>query len=764
MVHEHDPAAPTLDAPAAKVVEAGLDDTQVATLIANRYTILGLLGAGGMGRVYRAHDRTLDEIVALKLLHRSSSIERFRAEVKLARRVTSPHVIRTFEAGEHGRDHFLTMEFVDGSSLAQLLDDGPPAVDEALRIARAMGAGIAAAHAAGVMHRDLKPDNVLIGKDGRVAITDFGIAAPADAGHSPVFAGTPAYAAPEQLFGETTDARVDVFAFGAILYEMLTGRRSFVGNDLPQLVAARRAAPPDPREHRPVPPALAALTLRCMARSPQDRFEDGTALVHALSSVEVSPIAAPDEPRPAVPRRSSRSIAILPLRAAGDLEEIAAGLGEELVDAFAMTRALRVRPLPSVRRLHPAGADPLDTGRALGVDVVIEGSLRQNGELLRLSARAIGVADGFLLCTKRFDARAEGLLAVADDLAREVAAALAVELALPRRAELAADAMALYLEAKAKLRAQWLNGDPAGSTKLAERALVLAPDNPSIVATLSMGLARIAFLTGNSNLATRGRELAERAVLAAPTDDEALCALGVASLYEARIGAAVGAFVRALTRAPGNALAQAFLGSVLLDAGMMDEAVAHLEGALALDPQNPPLGISDLVRAYIYLGRFADADALLAPEVPASILAVTMQGRFALWRGERAKEIPLDLGKLPPAVRLGCEVQLRYYRTHELRPEDVDAVQDSIPSTSQRLQAATTQFFAEVLAHAGEPGRALDFIDMSVAAGLHDRQWIRRCPLLAPLRAHPRFLALASIVDGRAEVAIAAVREAQMDR
>jgi serine/threonine-protein kinase len=756
-------AAPTIDAASTDGAGGGMEETQVATLIANRYAILGLLGAGGMGRVYRAHDRTLDEVVALKVLHRStSSVERFRAEVKLARRVTSPHVVRTFEAGEHGRDQFLTMEFIDGRSLSQLLDDGPPPLDETLRISRAMAAGIATAHAAGVMHRDLKPDNVLIGKDGRVAITDFGIAAPADAGPATAFVGTPAYAAPEQLFGEPISAAVDVFAFGAILYELLTGRPTFTGNDYAQLIATRRAAPPDPRAHREVASTLAELTMQCMARSPNDRFADGAALARALSDVHVANIAKPDEPRPAVPGRTSRSIAILPLRASSGLEEIAGGLAEEIVDALAMTRDLRVRPLASVRAMHSADADPIERGRGLGVDVVIEGTLRPNGDLLRFSARAIGVTDGFLLCSTRFDVRSTALLTVADDLAQKVAAALAIDLALPPRAELGADAMALYLEAKANLRSKWLMGPPEEIVTQLERALALAPNDVGIMSALSMGHSRMAFLNARKEALTRARELAERAVLSAPQDGEAWCALGVASLYEANIAAAAGAFVRAVKRAPGNAMAQAFLGSILLDAGMMDEAMAHLEGAHALDPKNTPLGVSDLSRAYMYIGREHDADALLAAEAPHSLLAVTMQGRFSLWRDRRAEQLEVDLSAVPAGFRNALGLQLSYYRSHVLSPELIDGCFVAHEKTSARFRAANAQFVAEVFAHAGEHARALEFIELGVAAGLQDRQWLTHCPVLEPLRALPRFRELASVVEARAQLALAAVHEAQM--
>lgn len=170
----------TLYAGPAIVELPALDET--GTTIGGRYLVLGLLGVGGMGAVYKATDLELDEIVALKMLRRELSatpgmIERFRQEVKLARRVTHPNVVRTFDLGEHQNDRFLTMEFVQGQSLARLLEtDGALEPTRAIAIVRELASGMAAAHKAGVLHRDLKPDNVLIADDGRVMITDFGIA------------------------------------------------------------------------------------------------------------------------------------------------------------------------------------------------------------------------------------------------------------------------------------------------------------------------------------------------------------------------------------------------------------------------------------------------------------------------------------------------------------------------------------------------------------------------------------------------------------
>ena len=186
-------------------------------LVGGRYTILGLVGVGGMGSVYRARDAELDEVVALKVLRKElvempGMLERFRQEVKLARRVTHRNIARTFDIGEHEGEKFLTMEYVDGESLAELCGDGPIPLERVVGLSRDICAGRSAAHAAGGVHRDLKPDNVLVGKDGRLVITDFGIARALREGDDVVKTngrpiGTPAYMAPEQVQGGDVAAR-----------------------------------------------------------------------------------------------------------------------------------------------------------------------------------------------------------------------------------------------------------------------------------------------------------------------------------------------------------------------------------------------------------------------------------------------------------------------------------------------------------------------------------------------------------------------------
>src|SRR5579859_5251208 len=203
-------------------------------LVASRYRIIALLGRGGMGEVYRADDLTLGQGVAMKFLPDAAAsdealLERFRNEVRIARRVSHPNVCRVYDVGEVDGQTFFTMEYVDGEDLASLLRRiGRLPADKALEIARQLCAGLAAAHAKGVLHRDLKPANIMLDGRGQVVVTDFGLAGLVDQiPGSDVRSGTPAYMSPEQLEGKEVNAKSDIYALGLVLYEVFTGKRAF---------------------------------------------------------------------------------------------------------------------------------------------------------------------------------------------------------------------------------------------------------------------------------------------------------------------------------------------------------------------------------------------------------------------------------------------------------------------------------------------------------------------------------------------------------
>jgi len=274
----------------------------VGERFAGRYDILELLGSGGMGVVYRAYDREVGEAVAIKALRPdlggidATLLERFKQELRLARRITHRNVVRTYDLGEVDGLYYITMELVRGTTVAMLIREaGRLDVPATLTIGKQVCRALEVAHDEGVIHRDVKPQNLLVDHAGFLKVMDFGIARLAEHHSEPgrgltaagVVVGTPQYMAPEQLFGEPVDGRADLYATGAVLFECVTGRPVFEAPSLVALLARHLDdAPPDPRRlNTDVPESLAAAILRALARRPQDRWPTASHFLHALEQV-----------------------------------------------------------------------------------------------------------------------------------------------------------------------------------------------------------------------------------------------------------------------------------------------------------------------------------------------------------------------------------------------------------------------------------------------------------------------------------------------
>ena len=267
-------------------------------VVGGRYRILAQLGAGGMGIVYKAHDLELDDVVALKMLRPSAlvdgeQLERLKSEIKLARKITHPNVLRTFDFGEVDGQPFISMEYVRGLTLRYLLSETrriPYAAG--LRIARQLCAGLAAAHAVGVLHRDIKPENLILEQNGNAKLMDFGIARPirrSGPGHTEQgsFVGTPNYSPPEQLAGEDVDQRADIYSSGVLMCEMFCGKLPFSGSNTMEIyIAQTQQEPIKPSAYwAEIPQPMEAIILRCLKRLPQDRFASAAELAQALAQL-----------------------------------------------------------------------------------------------------------------------------------------------------------------------------------------------------------------------------------------------------------------------------------------------------------------------------------------------------------------------------------------------------------------------------------------------------------------------------------------------
>lgn len=814
--------------------------------VAGRYEILGLLGTGGMGSVYRVRDTELDEVIALKMLRRDLAespgmLDRFRQEVKLARRVTHRNVARTFDFGDHEGEKFLTMECIEGESLHNVLArTGPMPAQQVVGIGCALCDGLAAAHAAGVVHRDLKPENVMLDKGGRVVITDFGIARGASTSAiqtSGFVLGSPAYMSPEQLTGETEiDARADIYALGMILFELLTHRRAWPGSGAIAAAMSRlRSPPPDPRSVRTdVPAVVAEVVLRCMHVRREDRYPSAAevhrALLLARSRVSMSPQAlapipaAPTQPidpsitqvtapppeataakEPlsitlAAPSRVDelRTIAVLPFRNAGTAEDeyLADGLTEDLTDTLSMTAGLRVRPRGVVARIHPEGRDPREVGSELGVQVVVEGSIRRTGPMstgldappsagprsqtggpksqaggpksqpqsagLRVTVRVISVEDGFQLWAKRFDSSPEGLLSASDDAAHAIGEALTVDIgARERKAPSDPRAIDLYLRARHQLRRLWY-GDAAVAVGLFEEALAYSPNDASILSGYAVACARMAAAKGGAPEAlARAQQAAERAIAVAPALGEPWVAFATVRFSACDPVGAVPALRTALQRAPSLAKAHELLGRILLEAGLVDEALFRLETALSLD-SSELMPRWELARGRALLGDWGTTSALLelpVDEEASRFHKTIMRARFGLWRGT-----PFPVDDIPPTAETMPVLYARILRdvlaTSRLTGEQRTFLRakSERAEPGSRLSPLFSQMYAEILGFLGEEEPLLATIANAVEAGLFDALWMQRCPLLEAVRGDHRFVPLRARVDERAAAVIAAFK------
>jgi eukaryotic-like serine/threonine-protein kinase len=275
----------------------GTSEPQVGHLFAGRYEIQSVLGQGGMGIVYKAQDRDLDDVVAIKTLRSDALsadptlLDRFKQEIRLARRITHPNILRTHDLGETNGLRYLSMEFVKGITLKHLVEqDQLIPTPVALRIAKQICAGLAAAHEVGVIHRDIKPQNIIIEPTGGLKVMDFGIARlTQERGMTSTgtVVGTPDYMSPEQARGLTLDFRSDIYSTGVVLYELFTGTLPFEG-DTPLAVVLKHVQekPPSPQAKNPkIDPKIAAIILRCMQKDPDDRFQSINQLYEALTKV-----------------------------------------------------------------------------------------------------------------------------------------------------------------------------------------------------------------------------------------------------------------------------------------------------------------------------------------------------------------------------------------------------------------------------------------------------------------------------------------------
>jgi TolB-like protein len=777
-------------------VPAGDDDTvagspytaetaaAIPALIAGRYQIVRWLGGGGMGRVYEVTDVELGENVALKMLHgnlHDEALARFRREVRLTRKIQHTNIARMFDIGEtEDGDRFLTMELVEGEALTASLGRGLP-WPELQQIAVQICAGLAAAHDKGVIHRDLKPDNVLIERAKspssasgvRTVLTDFGIARSSDDTQGNVtqtgmVVGTPRYMAPEQLAGQQTDERSDLFSLGVMLYELASGMRPWGGDNPIAIAVAMATQPMQPLIARGAPAGFTSIIESLLAvdptRRPASAAEVG-AKIAALTSVSTTPgpavvATAPTHIAPAVVTHvhvhaDECTVAVLPFAASTADDYIASGMREDLIDLLSTSPGLRVRPAGGESR---AGADPRDSGRELGVDHVVIGSLRRTPTGLRIAARLVGVADGFQIWAHRIDCGDAEVLAVGDQLGRAIVTALSSQTSHRHSPPTDPRAVELFLRARNELRRFW--GDHAlEASKLLEEAAQLAPSSPQIAGLLACSTVLAWAKLNKPELLEKSRRYVERG-LALDHPEAYLAASQLhwnlgdleASARDLRIG---------LERAPMNALAHEAAGRLLVEIDHGPAGRHHLETAIGLDASREDMISADLARVDALEGDWASAERRVAklianPDIAMKQFGGMMALRMLIWTGQidRLGDL-LDRGevRIPHAAAEFKHIVSRWRADRVFDQATWDRTIATLcePDRPKRMTLTIFARAIEVAAMLGQHEHAIQGLQLAADRGLSDIVWLDRCPVLAAIH-DPRWRAC------RDRIAVAASR------
>ena len=608
--------------------------------LAGRFTIVRFVARGGMGAVYEATDVLLRSRVALKLLEGpittdAAAIERFRREVLLSRRVSHPNVCRVYELYESRTAagtvvQFLVMEFLEGETLAQrIARAGRLTTAEALPLVEQMCAGLAAAHAEGVIHRDFKSGNVMLVPHGsgeghgapRVAITDFGIARALGSvvGEEALtgaagIVGTPEYMAPEQVTGGEISPATDVYALGVVMYQLVTGQLPFSGAT-PLATAVRHIEQPPPRAELAAPgldPRWSRTIRRCLDRDPHRRYQSAGDVVAELSGRPRRrwlPLAAGlavlllllggvllARRTPPSTGATSPSIAVLPfvdMSAEHDQEYFSDGVAQEIINALAQVPSLRVAARSSSFYFKGKSEDLRAVGQKLNVAHVLEGSVRKSGTRLRVTAQLVNAADGYQLWSQSFDRDLADVFAVQDEIARAVVTALKMRVLSAgegkgRRAT-TPEAYNHYLRG---LQLQNKGTIDSLHDAIEEYGRAIAADVS--YAPAHARLAESLLRYGNSGswdlaetqrLSQSAQAEAERAVEFDSTRVDGFAARGFSrTVLSWDWPGARDDFERAMALSPGDVNARARYGHLLAVLGRMPEAIPVVEDALELDP------------------------------------------------------------------------------------------------------------------------------------------------------------------------------------
>ena len=782
---------------ATRITENGQADLLIGRTIGH-YKISEQIGTGGMGEVYLATDMTAGRKAALKLLPTrftsdAERLKRFQQEARALVGLNHPNILTVYEIGEDHSTHYIASELIEGETLRQRLMRGRIEVGEAVDIAIQVASALAAAHETGIVHRDIKPENIMLRPDGYVKVLDFGIAKLAEQEvpvtlaeeeavllvetHLGSIMGTVRYMSPEQARGAQVDKRTDVWSLGVVLYEMVTGHAPFTGDTPREIMASILEKEPPPLTsyvaHAPAEPQQ--IISRTLRKDRKERYQSAHELLEALKDLRHKlefkaelkrSTAAPKlaafivlvaivvgaffafrmsrqraVPLPPFPEKSIAVLPFLDLSQAKDQEYFCDGMSEEILDALAKVDGLRVVARTSSFSFKGKNPDVGDLGKKLKVENVVEGSVRRDGNRVRISAQLINARNGLQLWSETYERELQGVFTLQDEITRAIVDALKIKLAvsLPAHEQRNTEGYDLYL--------QGLYFSNKGSEEDLRKALSFFQRSLEKDPTFSRawtGIAKVWFFLGDVHVKPldaypQSKAAALKAIALDERDAEAHCYLGEAKLIlDWDLTGEDAELNRALQLDPNSAPVHFFLALLPLFRGELKEGLGLVLEAEKLDPLSP---IISYVATAAYLADKRIDEAIIAGRRTQRLdphyfyldsnlaAAYREKGNFAeaialYTKAQEEQRFPSS-GLAVTYARMGQQVEAKKILDQLLQ--------------ERQTRYVSAQTIAAVYVAFGEKEEAFRWLERAAAEHCGTLQWIAFLPEFGALRSDARF-------------------------